>query len=300
MTTTPKQTSKVYLAGPMFSDGDKAEQAALAEALNAADFEVHMPQSDGIEVGNVMNLLNDPKLHDVKNGDQMLEPFVLDRCTCWVTRTVVALDLYESVEGCQCTVLNIDGRVPDEGSLVEATLAWNAGHPVILYKTTPIAELGRNNNPMIGVISGWGPICSTPAEVAEEVARTVKAGRVVAPAAAAPPSDVQRLMDLGRVVADIRARGLNTAAQLTKAADDLAQDSELMKLLEPEKSLQPMCRELVVAVIKLSKVDTGDPTNRRTTRRQQEKIVSVGITALKGWLTRPGVRKAILDNPISC
>ena len=130
----------------------------MATALEAAGFECHVPQKNGIEVAAVMQLLNDPSLH----GDNMLEPLVLDRCIVWVTRTVVALDVFQVVEGCQCTVLNIDGRVPDEGSLVEATLAWSAGHPVVPYKTTSISELGGNNNPMIGVISGWAPVSSVP------------------------------------------------------------------------------------------------------------------------------------------
>ena len=34
--TTAQQTKKVYLAGPMFSAGDKMEQSALASALEAA------------------------------------------------------------------------------------------------------------------------------------------------------------------------------------------------------------------------------------------------------------------------
>src|SRR5450631_1656703 len=110
--TTAQQPTRVYLSGPMFSDGDKWEQEALATALTAGGFECHVPQNNGIEVARVMQLLNDPTLHEEK----MLEPLVLDRCIAWVTRTVAALDVFQVVEGCQCTVLNIDGRVPDEGS----------------------------------------------------------------------------------------------------------------------------------------------------------------------------------------
>src|ERR1700722_15425956 len=116
--TTSEQSTKVYLSGPMFSDGDKAEQQELADALKAAGFTYHLPQKDGIEVGTVMQLLNDPANHVV---GQMLEPVVPERCIAWGTRTVVALDVFQVVEGCEVTVLNIDGRVPDEGSLVEAT-----------------------------------------------------------------------------------------------------------------------------------------------------------------------------------
>ena len=87
---------------------------------------------------------------------------MINRCIVWVTRTVAALDIFQVIEGCQCTVFNIDGRVPDEGSLVEATLAWYAGHPVVPYKTTSISEFGGNNNPMIGVISHWARYLRIP------------------------------------------------------------------------------------------------------------------------------------------
>ena len=143
---------QVYLAGPMFSMGEKSEQLALACALKE-DFDVHLPQRDGIEVAAVMSLLRNPKLH----GIAMLEAPLMDRFVTWATRTVVALDIFQAVEGCQCVVLNIDGRVPDEGAIVEATAAWYAGRPVVAFKTTPVTELGINSNPMVDAITRWAP-----------------------------------------------------------------------------------------------------------------------------------------------
>ena len=288
--TKAQRPTKVYLAGPMFSAGDKMEQSALATSLEEAGFECHVPQENGIEVAAVMQLLNDPSLH----GAKMLEPLVLDRCIVWVTRTVVALDVFQVVEGCQCTVLNIDGRVPDEGSLVEATLAWSAGHPVVPYKTTTISELGGNNNPMIGVISGWARVSSDPAGVVTAVKAAVKSAGAGVPPVTTPPLDVQQLIDLGRVISDIRARPPLNKTQGVAAAQTLATVSpQLMQLLEPVASLQSMCQQLVLAIIEFSKLGPKKYAKRR-------KIFMDEIAALHAWVAQKGIRDAIVDNPITC
>jgi nucleoside 2-deoxyribosyltransferase len=289
--TTSEQSTKVYLSGPMFSDGDKAEQQALADALKAARFTYHLPQKDGIEVGTVMQLLNDPANHMV---GQMLEPVVLERCVAWVTRTVVALDVFQVVEGCEVTVLNIDGRVPDEGSLVEATLAWYAGHPVLPYKTTSISELYGNNNPMIGVISGWATVSTKPAEVVAAVKAAVKSGAAGRRPVTTPPLDVEQLIELGRVISNIRARRSLNKTQLSAAARTLATlTPQLMKLLEPVPLLQPICQRLVLAAIEFAKIPPAQKT-------RQQKIFKVEILALHKLMQKdPDIRKAMVKNHIN-
>jgi nucleoside 2-deoxyribosyltransferase len=289
--TTAQQPTRVYLSGPMFSAGDKMEQEALATALEGGGFECHVPQNNGIEVANVMELLNDPSLH----GGTMLEPLVLDRCIAWATRTVAALDVFQVIEGCQCTVLNIDGRVPDEGTLVEATLAWYAGHPVVPYKTTSISELGGNNNPMIGVISGWAPVSSDPAGVLAAVKAAVKSSVAGRQPVTTPPLDVQQLIDLGAVISELRARPPFNKTQSTAAARTLATVSpQLLELLEPDEPLQAMCQQLVLAIIEFSKLDRDKNAKRR------KKIFLDEIAALHEWMAQPGIREAIVSNPITC
>jgi hypothetical protein len=273
----------------MFSAGDKAEQTGLARELKKAGFACHVPQDDGIEVAAVMDLLNDPSLH----GDAMLEPLVLQRCVVWVTRAVVALDVFQVTGGCQCTVLNIDGRVPDEGAVVEATLAWAAGRPVVTYKTTSISELGGNNNPMIGVIGSWGVVPSDPLGVVSAVKAALKSAAAAAPATALP-ADVQQLVKLGRVISDIRGKPPLNKDQLAAAATELAGiPADLMALLEPDAPLQPMCRQVVLAIIEFSKLGTDQKAERR-------KVFMDQIGALQAWITQPGVRDEILQHPISC
>ena len=210
-------TTRVYLAGPMFSAGDKMEQSGVGRRPGGSRLRV--PRAP--EQRDRGRCRDAAPQRSLLHGSNMLEPLVLDRCIVWVTRTVVALDVYQVVEGCQCTVLNIDGRVPDEGSLVEATLAWYAGHPVVPYKTTSIAELGGNNNPMIGVISRWAPVSLDRPGVVAAVKAAVKSA-VAGQPVTTPPLDVQQLIDLGQVISDIRARPPLTKTQRTAAARTLA------------------------------------------------------------------------------
>jgi hypothetical protein len=274
----------------MFSAGDKAEQTELADALEKAGFDCHVPQDDGIEVAAVMELLNDPSLH----GDTMLEPIVLQRCVVWVTRAVCALDVFQVTKGCQCTVLNIDGRVPDEGAVVEATLAWAAGRPVVTYKTTSISELGGNNNPMLGVIGSWGVVPSDPQAAVAAVTAALNAASAAAAPAAALPADVLQLVGLGQVISDIRAEPSLDDTQLAAAAKTLADiPGDLIALLEPDAKLQPMCRQVVLAIIEFSKLGADQETKRRQVFLEQ-------IKALQEWIVQPGVRDEILQNPISC
>jgi nucleoside 2-deoxyribosyltransferase len=277
---------RVYLAGPMFSDGDKYEQAGLADELRAKGFAVHVPQSDGIEVASVIGLLNDPRLH----RGTLLEALFVGRCVAWVTRTVVALDVYQAIEGCQCVVLNLDGRVPDEGSIVEATLAWYAGRPVVPFKTTSITELGGNDNPMMGVISGWAPVQSSAAAVPAAVLDAV--GPPPWPPPSAPPPAVRDLADLGQVIAGIRGQpSLDRAGRARARRDIESMAPRLMALLEPVASLQPMCRTIVLGIVEFATL--GDPTSPPARR-----LIARLIADLQKWSADPQVRSVVLRRPL--
>ena len=281
--TTSQQPTRVYLAGPMFSAGDKMEQGASAAALEAAGFECHVPQNNGIEVAAVMQLLNDPSLH----GSNMLEPLVLDRCIVWVTRTVVALDVYQVVEGCQCTVLNIDGRVPDEGSLVEATLAWYAGHPVVPYKTTSISELGGNNNPMIGVISRLGPglFGSPGCRRRCEGSREVRRGRAAGDNAPArrPAADRPR-------PSDFRHPGATSPHQ--ESAHNRRTDSghHLPSADGATRARRAHCRRCASSWCSPS----SSSANSARARTASDGRFPTEIAVLHAWAARPGTRDAIV------
>jgi nucleoside 2-deoxyribosyltransferase len=292
--TPAEESTRVYLAGPMFSEGDKWEQTELELALEDVGFKCHVPQFDGIEVATVMQLLNTPSMHGTQ---PMLEPIVLSRCVAWVTRAVVALDVYQVIEGCQCVVLNIDGRVPDEGALVEASLAWTTGHPVVTYKTTSISELNGNNNPMIGVIGGWTAVASDPDEAAIAVEEAVSSAGAVDPLSCLP-TDVQDLVALGRALANIRGRRSLNPTQLAAALKTLSKTPEAV-LLEPDPTLRPMSLEVVLAIIEFSKL--GGRKQTASQKAKQEALFKREIAALRTWAKRRGIRAALLrSHPLPC
>ena len=144
--TPPATGSPVYCSGPMFSIGDKREQHAVAKSLEAAGFTTYLPQRDGIEVGRVMALVNHPFIEGRIADDIMLE----------VRKWVFALDMFQLLERCQSLVFNLDGRTPDDGSVVETAAAFTAGKPLVIYKTSPITMLAGADNPMVtGLSSSW-------------------------------------------------------------------------------------------------------------------------------------------------
>jgi nucleoside 2-deoxyribosyltransferase len=148
----------------MFSVGDKWEQAAVAAELEAAGYTTYLPQRDGIEVGKIMQLINHP----------LLSGKIADEIMLAVRKWVFALDMYQLLERCQSLVFNLDGRTPDDGSVVETAAAFVAGKPIVIYKTTPITMLAGADNPMIeGLSSTWAyvdDVTAVPAAIAAAVA----------------------------------------------------------------------------------------------------------------------------------
>lgn len=139
----------VYCSGPMFSPADKWFQSKLAKALEDAGFKTYLPQRDGIEVGFIMNLLQLPTIRDVAM-------FAFTDVMRFVEQAGFALDIFNVLKRCDALVFNMDGRVPDGGSVVEAAVAYTGGKPLVIYKNTPISELSGFDNPMItGLSSSW-------------------------------------------------------------------------------------------------------------------------------------------------
>jgi nucleoside 2-deoxyribosyltransferase len=199
----------------MFSVGDKWEQHAVAHALKGAGFTTYLPQRDGIEVGKVMQLVNHPLLEGPIANDIMLQ----------VRKWVFALDMYQLLGRCNAVVFNLDGRTPDEGSVVETASAFTAGKPIVIYKTTPITILNGADNPMVqGLSTTWsyaGDVPSVPKAVAAQVAAVAKQ-----PYTYAPPPNVKALIAGGSEVWDVleglRHMPKDTPEQLLKWLEEVA------------------------------------------------------------------------------
>ena len=126
MTENESSGKKVYFAGPLFNQAEKDFNLELTKVLEEYDYEVILPQRDGIEAA----------LLEGKTEEELIE-------------MIFSLD---AGEVCKADILfmNLDGRVPDEGACVELGIAYANGKRCYGFKTdTRSVEAGMDLNPMI-------------------------------------------------------------------------------------------------------------------------------------------------------
>jgi nucleoside 2-deoxyribosyltransferase len=124
----------IYVAGPLFSEAEKAFNLRMAERLEQANFEVFLPQRDGVE--------RDKLPYARMSADERRRAkFELDK---------------EKIFECDIFLFVLDGRVPDEGPCVELGLAH--AHKELLgakkllvglHTDSRAAFLGSKFNPML-------------------------------------------------------------------------------------------------------------------------------------------------------
>jgi hypothetical protein len=119
-----------------------------------------------------------------------------------VRKWVFALDMFQLLERCQSLVFNLDGRSPDDGSVVETAAAFTAGKPIVIFKTTPITMLAGADNPMVaGLSTSWSYVdgaAAVPKAISAAVAAIGKQ-----PYTYAGPPNVAALMSKGKDIWDV-------------------------------------------------------------------------------------------------
>jgi nucleoside 2-deoxyribosyltransferase len=128
-------TFKIYCAGPLFNSKEKEEMAEIATALEKSGFEVFLPHRDGFEFANLLEVFRSMGVSKLK-ASRLLN------------KAVFTLDVYEVLNS-DGLILNINGRVPDEGATVEAGIAWSAGKRVVVYKNDARTLLSGTDNPLL-------------------------------------------------------------------------------------------------------------------------------------------------------
>ncbi len=127
---------RVYCAGPLFNAAERQEMLQIAEVLSRAGFQPFVPHADGMEFAQV-------------------RPYMIARGHCgeqvghWLHAAIFALDTYQVVVGCGTLVFNMNGRVPDEGAVAEATMAWMLGKPVVVFKEDARSAIAGRDNPLV-------------------------------------------------------------------------------------------------------------------------------------------------------
>jgi nucleoside 2-deoxyribosyltransferase len=184
LTTTQKKkpAHRIYCAGPLFNRAEQVEMAEIARTLEGAGFRVFLPQRDGFVFADVHREF-------LRGGYDSME------ATRMIQRAIFWLDAYEVVSGCQGLVLNMNGRVPDEGAVAEAAMAWMAGKAIVLYKADSRSLIQGSDNPLVLGLGNFVKVSTIP-EIAyafTQLFRTRRAG-----AEASLPHVVKSAVEPGR------------------------------------------------------------------------------------------------------
>jgi hypothetical protein len=155
--------------------------AAIADVLESAGFGVFLPHRDGFVFADVVREL-------VRGGYKAAEAAPM------VQRAIFWLDCYETLVGCQGLVLNLNGRVPDEGAVAEAAMAWMAGLPIVLYKDDVRSHILGYDNPLVAGLGSFVRVTTLP-EVAYAFTQLLPRRL---PAAPAFPKGVRTTLERGK------------------------------------------------------------------------------------------------------
>ncbi len=169
---------------------------AIAHALEQAGYSTFLPHRDGLEP------------YVLRFGKSAMSGLI-PGARGGVDYAIFALDVYELVQACDAVVCNLNGRVPDEGMIVEASLAFAIGKPLVLYKNDVRAPFGGADNAMLTAL-GHGDVES-------------RLDRL--------PTRVQRALDAA-------GDGGTPAPQLAKAVSDGARISAFLATLPPRLGKQ--------------------------------------------------------------
>ncbi len=118
---------KIYLAGPLFSRAEMNYNESIDKFLVESGFRTFLPQRDGHRLSDLLD-----------DGTSIAEAMT----------KIFNLDL-EEIQNCDVVVINLDGRIPDEGACVEAGYAYAIGKECIGLKTDSRSLMSDLDNPLI-------------------------------------------------------------------------------------------------------------------------------------------------------
>jgi len=132
----PDDHSCVYCAGPLFCQSERDEMTAIADLLVDHGYRVYLPHRDGMEFRLI---------HEILTGRGWEGPDAAQ----FLHAAIFALDVYQLAVECDCMVWNLNGRVPDEGAVSEAAMAWTLGKPVVAYQDDVRSLIAGRVNPLL-------------------------------------------------------------------------------------------------------------------------------------------------------
>lgn len=130
------EKNRVYCSGPLFCAEEIGGMSAIAKVLEDAGCRTFLPHRDGLEpyVLRFSNTSFTSTISEIRTR---------------IDYAIFSLDVYELIERCDAVVCNLNGRVPDEGMIVEAAIAFAAGKPLVFFKDDARAPFGGYDNSML-------------------------------------------------------------------------------------------------------------------------------------------------------
>lgn len=127
---------RIYCAGPLFNPKEREEMEEIASAIESCSISTFLPHRDGIKYADLINKFKNSGFSE-EEADKIIK------------KVIFFLDVYHVIENTDAIVLNLNGRVPDEGAVVEASLAWLSGKKVLIYKTDDRSLINGTDNPLV-------------------------------------------------------------------------------------------------------------------------------------------------------
>jgi nucleoside 2-deoxyribosyltransferase len=133
---------RIYCAGPLFNPSERAEMEMLAEVLELSGFNTFLPHRDAFVFGVVV-------------PDIVRAGYPLEAAQWMAHQAIFAVDICQVLVDCEGLVVNLNGRVPDEGAVVEGAIAWTVGKAVVLFKDDSRSKIDGLDNPLVAGLGGF-------------------------------------------------------------------------------------------------------------------------------------------------
>ncbi|MBF0119940.1 MAG: nucleoside 2-deoxyribosyltransferase [Desulfobacterales bacterium] len=121
--TTQNQKIFVYCSGGLFCPEELSDMNAISDILEQNGYGTYLPHRDGVEAFVINNT------NSWFANSALTKPFLIN-----INKQVFALDVFQIVEKCDYFIMNMNGRVPDEGAVVEIAIALMHNKPIVIYK----------------------------------------------------------------------------------------------------------------------------------------------------------------------
>jgi len=116
----------------------------IASVLQDAGYSVFLPQRDGLEFARLFPLFLERGV-PASDAQSILN------------MAIFSLDVFQVVNS-SGLLLNMNGRVPDEGAMVEAGIAWANNRVVVVFRSDSRSLIEGNCNPLVLGLSDFSVV----------------------------------------------------------------------------------------------------------------------------------------------